>query len=73
VKLPQARVVYGTYGSLNDAKDNVVLLETVPCSDGIVWEWELVLPEQHAGAVSRAALSGDDHSRQRGGGAPSAD
>lgn len=26
VTLPQARVVYGTHGNLNDAKDNVVLL-----------------------------------------------
>src|SRR5438034_8717297 len=26
VTLPQARVVYGTYGKLNDARDNTVLL-----------------------------------------------
>jgi homoserine O-acetyltransferase len=26
VTLPEARIVYGTYGKLNDAKDNVVLL-----------------------------------------------
>src|SRR5882724_6118893 len=40
---------------------------------GVVWEWEFVFAEQYAGAVSRAAVSGDNDSRQCRGGAPAAD
>ena len=39
VKLPQARVVYGTYGSLNDAKDNVVLLPSYYMANFHGYEW----------------------------------
>src|SRR5215475_9218750 len=38
-----------------------------------VWEWAFFVAEQYAGAVARAAVSADDDSRQRGGGASAAD
>jgi homoserine O-acetyltransferase/O-succinyltransferase len=37
--LPQARVVYGTYGRLNAAKDNVVLLPSHYMADFHGYEW----------------------------------
>src|SRR5258708_3098213 len=37
--LPQARVVYGTYGHLNAAKDNVVLLPSHYMADLHGYEW----------------------------------
>src|SRR6202790_4694173 len=37
--LPQARVVYGTYGHLNAAKDNVVLLPSHYMADFHGYEW----------------------------------
>jgi homoserine O-acetyltransferase/O-succinyltransferase len=37
--LPQARVVYGTYGHLNAAKDNVVLLPSHYLADYHGYEW----------------------------------
>src|ERR1700675_373207 len=37
--LPQARVVYGTYGRLNDAKDNVVLLPSHYMANFHGYEW----------------------------------
>ena len=40
--------------------------------DGAVRQRALVVAEQHAGAVSRPALSGDDDPRQRRGGSPAA-
>lgn len=39
VVLPQARVVYGTYGSLNAAKDNAVLLPSHYMADFHGYEW----------------------------------
>src|ERR1700693_4414614 len=39
VTLPQARVVYGTYGHLNAAKDNVVLLPSHYMADFHGDEW----------------------------------
>jgi len=39
VVLPQARVVYGTYGKLNAAKDNVVLLPSHYMADFHGYEW----------------------------------
>jgi homoserine O-acetyltransferase len=39
VTLPQARVVYGTYGRLNAAKDNVVLLPSHYMADCNGYDW----------------------------------
>lgn len=39
VTLPQARLVYGTYGKLNDAKDNVVLLPSHYMANFHGYEW----------------------------------
>jgi len=39
VTLPHARVVYGTYGKLNEAKDNVVLLPSHYMADFHGYEW----------------------------------
>jgi homoserine O-acetyltransferase len=39
VTLPQARIVYGTYGKLNDAKDNVVLLPSHYMANFHGYEW----------------------------------
>jgi homoserine O-acetyltransferase/O-succinyltransferase len=39
VTLPQAKVVYGTYGHLNAAKDNVVLLPSHYMADFHGYEW----------------------------------
>jgi homoserine O-acetyltransferase len=39
VTLPQARVVYGTYGHLNAARDNVVLLPSHYMADFHGYEW----------------------------------
>ena len=39
VTLPQARIVYGTYGKLNAAKDNVVLLPSHYLADYHGYEW----------------------------------
>src|SRR5258707_9013301 len=39
VTLPQARVVYGTYGHLNAARDNVVLLPSHYVADCNGYEW----------------------------------
>jgi homoserine O-acetyltransferase len=39
VVLPQARVVYGTYGKLNTAKDNVVLLPSHYMANSHGYEW----------------------------------
>src|ERR1700680_388568 len=44
VTLPQARVVYGTYGHLNAAKDNVVLLPSHYMANFHGYEW-LIGPE----------------------------
>jgi homoserine O-acetyltransferase len=45
VILPQARVVYGTYGHLNAAKDNVVLLPSHYMANFHGYEW-LIGPER---------------------------
>ena len=45
VTLPQARVVYGTYGHLNAAKDNVVLLPSHYMADFHGYEW-LIRPDR---------------------------
>ena len=39
VTLPQARIVYGTYGKLNDARDNAVLLPSHYMADFHGYEW----------------------------------
>src|SRR5215813_4862347 len=39
VTLPQARVVYGTYGQLNAARDNVVLMPSHYLADYHGYEW----------------------------------
>jgi homoserine O-acetyltransferase len=39
VTLPQARIVYGTYGHLNPAKDNVILLPSHYMADYRGYEW----------------------------------
>src|SRR5215472_8228586 len=39
VTLPEARVVYGTYGKLNQAKDNAVLLPSHYMADFHGYEW----------------------------------
>ena len=81
VMLPKAIVVYGTYGHLNAARDNAVLLPSHYMANHHGYEWligpgraldtaklflvatelfgngHLVVAEQHAGAVSRAAVS----------------
>src|SRR6202049_3932350 len=44
VTLPEARVVYGTYGQLNAAKDNVVLLPSHYMANFHGYEW-LIGPE----------------------------
>jgi len=44
--LPQARIVYGTYGHLNDAKDNVVLLPSHYMADFHGYEW--LIGQDHA-------------------------
>jgi homoserine O-acetyltransferase/O-succinyltransferase len=45
VTLPQTRVVYGTYGHLNAAKDNVVLLPSHYMADFHGYEW-LIGPDK---------------------------
>ena len=45
VTLPQARVVYGTYGHLNAAKDNVVLLPSHYMADFHGYDW-LIGPDK---------------------------
>src|SRR5258708_7607524 len=45
VTLPQARVVYGTYGHLNEAKDNVVLLPSHYMANFHGYEW-LIGPDR---------------------------
>src|SRR6185295_4260091 len=39
VTLPQARIVYGTYGKLNAAKDNAILLPSHYLADYHGYEW----------------------------------
>jgi homoserine O-acetyltransferase/O-succinyltransferase len=55
VTLPQARVVYGTYGHLNEAKDNVVLLPSHYMADLHGYEW-LIGPEGNGNALDPAKL-----------------
>src|ERR1700739_3061982 len=45
VTLPQVRVVYGTYGHLNEAKDNVVLLPSHYMANFHGYEW-LIGPDR---------------------------
>ena len=45
ITLPQARVVYGTYGHLNAARDNVVLLPSHYMADCHGYEW-LIGPDR---------------------------
>ncbi len=45
VTLPQVRLVYGTYGHLNDAKDNVVLLPSHYMANFHGYEW-LIGPDK---------------------------
>src|SRR5262245_54144594 len=43
--LPEARVVYGTYGKLNAARDNVVLLPSHYMATHVGYEW-LIGPDR---------------------------
>jgi homoserine O-acetyltransferase/O-succinyltransferase len=54
VTLPQARIVYGTYGHLNAAKDNVVLLPSHYLADFHGYEW--LIGPNHALDTSRLFL-----------------
>lgn len=54
VTLPQARLVYGTYGHLNAAKDNVVLLPSHYLADFHGYEW--LIGPNHALDTSRLFL-----------------
>src|SRR5246500_1388172 len=54
VVLPQARVVYGTYGHLNAAKDNVILLPSHYMADYHGYEW--LIGPNHALDPSRQFL-----------------
>src|SRR5262249_39966292 len=47
--------------------------EAVSGGDGAIRERTVVFAEQHARALSRATIPGDDDSRQRGSSAPNAD
>jgi homoserine O-acetyltransferase/O-succinyltransferase len=65
VVLPQARVVYGTYGHLNAAKDNVILLPSHYMADFHGYEW--LLGPNHALDTSQwflvaTELFGNGHS-----------
>ena len=94
VTLPQARVVYGTYGHLNAARNNVVLLPSHYMADFHGYEWLIgadraldpsklflvateLFGNGHSSSPSNTpeplpwpTVSGDDHSRQCGGGSP---
>src|SRR5579859_6968254 len=48
-------------------------VETLSGGDGVIWQRQFLFTEQHAGALSRAAIPGDEHSRQRGSGPSTAD
>lgn len=52
--LPEARVVYGTYGKLNTAKDNVVLLPSHYMADFHGYEW--LIGPNHALDTSKLFL-----------------
>lgn len=54
VRLPQARVVYGTYGHLNAAKDNVILLPSHYMADYHGYEW--LIGPNHALDLSQLYL-----------------
>lgn len=54
VTLPQVRIVYGTYGHLNAAKDNVVLLPSHYLADFHGYEW--LIGPNHALDTSRLFL-----------------
>jgi len=54
VILPQARIVYGTYGHLNAARDNVVLLPSHYMADFHGYEW--VIGQNHALDTSKLFL-----------------
>jgi homoserine O-acetyltransferase len=65
VTLPQARVVYGTYGHLNAARDNVVLLPSHYMADFHGYEW-LIGPDKALDAsklfLVATELFGNGHS-----------
>ena len=69
VTLPKARVVYGTYGQLNAARDNVVLLPSHYMADHHGYEW-LIGPELRARSVE-AVPRRDRAVRQRHSSSPS--
>jgi len=54
VTLPKARVVYGTYGHLNAARDNVILLPSHYMADYHGYEW--LIGPGHALATSKLFL-----------------
>ena len=65
VVLPQARIVYGTYGHLNAAKDNVILLPSHYMADYHGYEW--LIGPNHALDTSKlfmvaTELFGNGHS-----------
>ena len=65
VTLPQARIVYGTYGQFNAARDNVVLLPSYYMADFHGYEW-LIGPERALDPsrlyLISTELFGDGHS-----------
>src|SRR5579863_2887175 len=56
VTLPEARIVYGTYGKLNDAKDNVVLLPSHYMANFHGYEW-LIGPDRALDATQLFLVS----------------
>src|SRR5512140_603650 len=54
VTLPQARVVYGTYGKLNAARDNAILLPSHYMADYHGYEW--LMGPNHALDTSKLFL-----------------
>src|SRR5262249_41835077 len=48
VTLPRARVVYGTYGQLNAARDNVVLLPSHYMANHHGYDWLVGTPPDRA-------------------------
>ena len=68
VTLPQARIVYGTYGHLNASHDNVVLLPSHYMADHTGYEW-LIGPDRALDPAKlflvATELFGNGHSSDR--------
>src|SRR5580692_2092539 len=56
VVLPEARIVYGTYGQLDAAGDNAVLLPSHYMANLRGYEWLMKTPEYPAGALDPSRL-----------------